>query len=78
MAFSSDTASNIKVDNGSVVSEGKNTMVVGMAFPGLQDSLKTAQTQSREIVDKMGDDIEAADRQKALDRINDLDISSNT
>ena len=74
MAFSSDTASNIKVDNGSVVSEGKNTMVVGMAFPGLQESLKTAQTQSREIVDKMGDDMEAADREKALDRIDDLDI----
>jgi len=52
MAFSNDTVSNIKVDNGSVVSEGKNSMVVGMAFPGLQDSLNTARQESKDIVNK--------------------------
>ena len=70
MAFSNDTVSNIKVDNGSVVSEGKNSMVVGMAFPGLQDSLNTARQESKVIVNKVDSD----DKEKALDRIDDLDI----
>lgn len=47
MAFANDTAKNIKIDNGSVVTEGKNTMVIGMAFPGLEDSLTTARNESR-------------------------------
>lgn len=70
MAFSNDTVSNIKVDNGSVVSEGKNSMVVGMAFPGLQDSLNTARQESKDIVNKVDSD----NKEKALDRIDDLDI----
>ena len=70
MAFANDTASNVKVDNGSVVSEGKNTMIVGMAFPGLEDSLKTVRSESKAIVNKIDDE----DKQKTLDRIDDLDI----
>ena len=70
MAFANDTARNVKVDNGSIVTEGKNTMIVGMAFPGLEDSLKTVRSQSKEIVNKIDDE----DKQKQLDRIDDLDI----
>ena len=70
MAFSNDTVANVKIDNGSVVSEGKNTMVVGMAFPGLEDSLKTVRTESKDIVNKLDDE----DKQKTLDRIDELDI----
>ncbi len=35
----SDTFSNISVSNGKIMSEGQNTIVVGMAFPGLTESL---------------------------------------
>ena len=52
MAFANDTAKNIKIDNGSVVTEGKNTMVIGMAFPGLEDSLTTARNESKAMMTK--------------------------
>ena len=35
---------------------GKNTIVVGMAFPGLQESLNTVRSESKDIVEKIGDD----------------------
>ncbi len=35
-----DRFSNIEVTNGKVISEGKQSFVVGMAFPGLSDSLE--------------------------------------
>ena len=86
MAFSNDTATNVKVDNGSVVSEGKNTMVVGMAFPGLEDSLKTVRNETKTIIDRTGEmeiddektEAKKADerqkREDAKSRIDDLDI----
>ncbi len=72
MAFSNDTATNIDVDNGSVISEGKNTIVVGMAFPGLQESLNTVRSESKDIVEKIGDDEE--DKQDTKNRIDEVDI----
>ena len=39
MILSNDKFSNIKVENGQVVNDGNNSIVVGMGMPGLQDSL---------------------------------------
>ena len=39
MILPNDTFSNIKVENGQVVNDGNNSIVVGMGMPGLQDSL---------------------------------------
>ena len=39
MVLSNDKFSNIKVENGQVVNDGNNSIVVGMGMPGLQDSL---------------------------------------
>lgn len=39
MILPSDTFSDIKVTNGKVISDGDKSIVVGLAFPGLKDSL---------------------------------------
>ena len=39
MILSNDKFSDIKVENGQVVNDGNNSIVVGMGMPGLQDSL---------------------------------------
>lgn len=39
MILPENTFSNIQVTNGRVISEGNNTIVVGVAFPGLKESL---------------------------------------
>ncbi|MBR3203082.1 MAG: hypothetical protein IKF60_05795 [Solobacterium sp.] len=39
MKIDQDKFSNIEVTNGKVISEGKTSFVVGMAFPGLEESL---------------------------------------
>ncbi|MBP3702808.1 MAG: hypothetical protein J6I65_03375 [Lachnospiraceae bacterium] len=39
MILEDDTFSNIEVENGKVISDGKNNIVVGYGFPGLQESL---------------------------------------
>ena len=39
VAFSLDKFSNVKVDGGSVISEGNNNIVVFTAFPGMEESL---------------------------------------
>ena len=48
--FSNENAKNVEVDNGSVISEGKNTVVVGMAFPGLSDSLQGAKKSADHLL----------------------------
>ncbi|MER2027237.1 MAG: hypothetical protein ABS874_08395, partial [Lachnospiraceae bacterium] len=66
--FSNDNVKNVEVDNGSVISEGKNTVVVGMAFPGLSDSLQSAKDDAEHLLDET----EASQRSK--DRVRDLEI----
>ena len=38
--LSSDHFKNVEVTNGKVISDGENDIVVGIALPGLSDSLK--------------------------------------
>ena len=66
--FSNDNVKNVEVDNGSVISEGKNTVVVGMAFPGLGDSLKGAKEDAEHLLD------ETEASQKSKDKLDELDI----
>lgn len=40
LAFSANQVSNLEVDHGEVLSEGKNTVAVGLRFPGLEASLR--------------------------------------
>ena len=66
--FSNDNVKNVEVDNGSVISEGKNTVVVGMAFPGLGDSLKGAKDSAEHLLE------ETEASQKSKDKLDELDI----
>lgn len=45
MILPEDTFSNIQVKNGRLISEGNNTIVVGVAFPGLKESLNLEKLQ---------------------------------
>ena len=47
LVFSNDNVRNVKVDNGSVISTGKSTVVVGLGFPGLQDSLQSVKDDTK-------------------------------
>lgn len=42
MILSTDKFQNIKVDNGEVVSEGDNDIIMAYGMPGLKDSLDLA------------------------------------
>ena len=66
--FSNDNVKNVEVDNGSVISEGKNTVVVGMAFPGLGDSLKGAKDSAEHLLEET----EASEKSK--DKLDELEI----
>lgn len=48
-----DKFSNIEVENGKVISEGDNAFVIGMAFPGLKESLDL--DDDKDLKDKIGD-----------------------
>ncbi len=48
-----DKFSNIQVENGKVISEGDNAFVIGMAFPGLKESLDL--DDDEDLKDKIGD-----------------------
>ncbi len=48
-----DKFSNIQVENGKVISEGDNAFVIGMAFPGLKESLDL--DDDKDLKDKIGD-----------------------
>lgn len=50
MILPQDTFSNIEVTNARLLSEGNNSVVVGVAFPGLKESI-----QLEELKDKAGD-----------------------
>ena len=66
--FSNDNAGNVEVDNGSVISEGKNTVVVGMAFPGLADSLQVVKDDAEHLLE------ETEASQKSKDRVNAIEM----
>ena len=66
--FSNDNVKNVEVDNGSVISEGKNTVVVGMAFPGLGDSLKGAKDSAEHLLE------ETEASEKSRDKLDELEI----
>ncbi len=59
-----DTFSNVEVENGRLISEGNNAIVIGYAFPGLYESLK---------YDEFKDNLDEDQREKAED----LDISDH-
>lgn len=61
MVLPSDTFSNIEVTNGKLVSEGDNHLVVGVAFPGLRDSLD---------IDGLKEEIEDEEKRKEIDELN--------
>ena len=65
--FSNDNVKNVEVDNGSVISEGKNTVVVGMAFPGLSDSLQGAKDDAEHLLD------ETEASQRSRDKLDELE-----
>lgn len=72
LMFSNDDVKNVQVDNGTVISEGKNTIVIGMGFPGLGESLAATKEKASEKAGEIGGE----NGQKAKDRIMDLDIPS--
>ena len=49
MILSSDHFSNVTIDNGKVISDGDKEMVVGVAIPGLKDSLDLSDDLSDKI-----------------------------
>ena len=68
MIFSNDHVGNVEVDNGSVISEGKNTVVVGMAFPGLAESLRIVKDDAEHLL------TETEASEKTKDKVRDLEI----
>ena len=52
IVLSNDSVSNVQIDNGTVVSEGKNTVVVGVGFPGLKDSLASVKDDMKDTADQ--------------------------
>ena len=46
-----DSFTNVKVKNGKVISDGDKNMVVGVAMPGLKDSLKVTSSDFSEDID---------------------------
>ncbi len=48
---------NIKVTNGAAVADGKRNIIVGMAFPGLVESLNGGKTIDNELLENIEDEI---------------------
>ncbi|MCR5719932.1 MAG: hypothetical protein K6F84_05150, partial [Lachnospiraceae bacterium] len=57
MMLDEDKFSNIKVSNGTVISDGKRNIVVGMAFPGLIESLNGEKIESKDLIQTIEDKI---------------------
>ena len=57
MLLDADKFKNVTVSNGTVVSDGKNDVVVGMAFPGFVDSLNGSKVDDDDILSKIEDKI---------------------
>ncbi|MDD7389690.1 MAG: hypothetical protein PUG60_08540, partial [Lachnospiraceae bacterium] len=56
--LSSDHFKNVEVTNGKVISDGENDIVVGIALPGLSDSLKLDELGDKKDEEKSGKDDE--------------------
>ena len=50
MILSNDNFSNVEIDNGRVINEGSNNIVVGIGMPGLADSLNLDKDFSDKII----------------------------
>ena len=48
-----DSFTNVKVKNGKVISDGDKNMVVGVAMPGLKDSLKVTSSDFSEDIEEL-------------------------
>ena len=49
MIFGDGCVKNVKVNTGKVITEGNRTIVVGLAFPGLQESLKLNENKELDL-----------------------------
>lgn len=72
MILPQDTFSNIEVTNARLLSEGNNSVVVGVAFPGLKESI-----QIEELKDKL-DDAEKKEELEDLEIPDYIEISADT
>ncbi|MCR4617797.1 MAG: hypothetical protein K5669_06390 [Lachnospiraceae bacterium] len=52
----------VKVEGGTVVSDGKRNLVVGMAFPGLVDSLNGGKSADSELMETIEDEFKIQDK----------------
>ena len=50
LLLDNDVFSNVSVTNGKIINDGDRTIVAGLAFPGLQDSLEIGRASCRERV----------------------------
>ncbi|MCR4960033.1 MAG: hypothetical protein K6A74_01165 [Lachnospiraceae bacterium] len=62
MALNEEKFSNVSVSNGTVVSDGKRDVVVGMAFPGLVDSLNGSRVDDEDLLNEIEEQIKIPDR----------------
>ncbi|MBR3338720.1 MAG: hypothetical protein IKG19_01615, partial [Lachnospiraceae bacterium] len=81
IVFDNEHVKNVKIDNGSVISEGKNTVVVGMGFPGLQESLQSTKNAAESNLKKIASELEDKDAKQTVEDLNtdlvDFDIPSS-
>lgn len=58
MALDTEKFTNVTVSNGTVVSDGKRQIAVGMAFPGLVDSLNGSKIDDNELLDELEEKVD--------------------
>lgn len=76
MILPQDKFSNIEVTNARLLSEGNNSVVIGVAFPGLAESIQMEELKDK-VNDKKTDDKEADDKisgKEEGDSLEDLEI----
>lgn len=61
MALPGDTFSNIEVTNAKLISEGNNNLIVGVAFPGLKESLKMEELKEKIEDEERREELEIPD-----------------
>lgn len=57
LMLDSDNYSNVSVSNGTVIADGKREIVVGMAFPGLVDSLNGQKVEDDSVLAELEDKV---------------------
>lgn len=58
MALDTNYFRNVEVSNGTVVSDGKRQVAVGMAFPGLVDSLNGSHIEDEDLLEKVEEKVD--------------------